>query len=325
MTLSSLDITVVESALGWLGKQHHVWLCTVVQTWGSAPRAPGALLAVSEVGDVCGSLSGGCVEQDFLRRLANGDYRQPSQQVRYGAGGLAPDVALPCGGSLEVLIEYLSPSALTEDYLREMLRALRGELTLEKQVTPGQPARLSASETGPSQRQVTQQAGSLRLTLGPAISLLIAGLSPVADYCIHFARMLGFHILVCEHRENYLTEFAARPVLNDGVELVRRFPARYLELHGCQAHTAVLSLTHDARIDDLTLMEACRTPAFYIGALGSRRNSENRRRRLAATGDLTAQQLGRISAPVGLALGSKTPAEIALAIMADIVRVKNGA
>lgn len=324
MRVNSLDITVLENALSWMAKQRGIWLCTVLQTWGSAPRAPGSLLAVSEEGTVCGSLSGGCIEQDFLRRLASGDYRQPSQQVRYGAGGLSPNVALPCGGSLNVLIECLPASAESEHYLTQMLRALRGEVRLEKQITPGQPARLIPADLITGQPRVMQQENGLILPLSAATTLLIAGLSPVADYCIHFARMLGFHIQVCEHRESLLAEFDARPVLNAGVEIIRRFPARHLELHGCPAHTAVLSLTHDARIDDLTLAEACRTAAFYIGALGSQRNSERRRVRLAEMGELSAEQLARIIAPVGLTLGSKTPPEIALAIMADIVRVKNG-
>lgn len=85
--VSSLDIQVLENALSWVSKQRCIWLCTVLQTWGSAPRAPGSLLAVSQEGAVCGSLSGGCIEQDFLQRLAAGDHRLPSQQVRYGTGG----------------------------------------------------------------------------------------------------------------------------------------------------------------------------------------------------------------------------------------------
>lgn len=322
--VNSLDIQVLENALIWMSKQHCVWLCTVLQTWGSAPRAPGSLLAVSQEGAVCGSLSGGCIEQDFLRRLASGDYRQPSQQIRYGTGGISPDVALPCGGSLNVLIECLTASAESEHYLTQMLRALRGEVSLEKQIAPGQPAQLLPTDIITGRPRVMQQENGLLLTLSAATTLLIAGLSPVADYCIHFARMLGFHIQVCEHRDAWLAEFTARPVLNAGVEVIHCFPARHLEQHGCPAHTAVLSLTHDARIDDLTLVEACHTSAFYIGALGSQSNSERRRVRLAEMGELSTEQLARISAPVGMALGSKTPPEIALAIMADIVRVKNG-
>lgn len=322
--VSSLDIQVLENALTWVSKQRCIWLCTVLQTWGSAPRAPGSLLAVSQEGAVCGSLSGGCIEQDFLQRLAAGDHRLPSQQVRYGTGGLSPNVALPCGGSLNVLIEYLPASAETEHYLTQMLQALRGEVSLEKQITPGQPGRLLPTDIITGRPRVTQQANGLVLTLSAATTLLIAGLSPVAEYCMHFARMLGFHIQVCEHRDAWLAEFDARTMLNSGVEMIRCFPARHLEQHGCPAHTAVLSLTHDARIDDLTLVEACHTSAFYIGALGSQSTSERRRVRLAEMGELSAEQLARISAPVGMALGSKTPPEIALAIMADIVRVKNG-
>jgi xanthine dehydrogenase accessory factor len=322
--MRSLDITVLESALGWLQQQRSIWLCTVLHTWGSAPRAPGALLAASDAGAVSGSLSGGCIEESFQRRLAAGEFRQPSQRVRYGAGGLQPDISLPCGGSLEVLIEYLPPSAAAERYLAQLLSAQRGECSLQKRVVTGQFARLTPCEKATPQSEIRFDDQQVSLKLFGSTTLLIAGLSPVADYCIHLAQMLGYAVVLCEHREQPLAAFLANSTLSDGVTVIKQFPARYLEQHQCAAHTAILCLTHDARIDDLTLMEACRGAAFYIGALGSPRNSMHRLARLAACGDLTKEQLARIAAPVGLPIGSKTPPEIALAIMADIVRVKNG-
>ncbi len=316
--MHSPDTRVLEFALSEAGQHKDLWLCTVLYTWGSAPRSPGALMAVSQTGESCGSLSGGCVEEHFMQQLAAGAYRMPSQRIRYGAGSNVAEISLPCGGSLEVLVEYLPATAGNLKYLHNMLLSVRGEFSLEKTLAPGQPARLRPCpylQPGPV---VHQQGSTLSLRLTPAVQIIIAGLSPVAEYCITFAHAVGFTVLVCEHREEQRAAFAPQQALPE-------FPARYLERHGCGPNSAVLCLTHDARIDDLTLMEACRTPAFYIGVLGSQRNSDKRRERLRNIADLDEQQLARIHGPVGLAIGSKTPAEIALAIIADIVRVKNGA
>lgn len=313
----SPDIRVLEFALGEAGQHRDLWLCTVLCTWGSAPRSPGALMAIGQTGGSRGSLSGGCIEEHFMQRLAQGAWRRPSQRVRYGAGSEFSEITLPCGGSLDVLVEYLPATATTLDYLHRMLLALRGEFPQEKTLEPGQPARLATCPPAAPGPAVDWRGTTLRLRLAPPVQMIIAGLSPVAEYCIEFARAVGFTVLVCEHREALRTAVDGQTVLPD-------FPARYLERHGCGPHSAVLCLTHDARIDDLTLMEACRTPAFYIGVLGSRRNSEKRRERLRKIAGLDEGQLARIHGPVGMNIGSKTLAEIALAIMADIVRVKNG-
>jgi len=126
---------------------------------------------------------------------------------------------------------------------------------------------------------------------------------------------------VCENRPEALDNFA--PQLRSNVTLLRQFPAKFIEDGGCHANTAIVALTHDPRMDDLTLMEAIHTPAFYIGAMGSLRNSARRRQRLQQIAEFSPQELERIHAPIGLPLGSKTPAEIALAVMADIVQQKN--
>lgn len=316
--MHSPDINVLEQALRWAGDRQGLWLCTVLSTWGSAPRSPGALMAVSESGEVSGSLSGGCIEEHFLQRLSEGAYRQPSQRIRYGAGSSVPGIALPCGGTLEILVEYLPAAEGVIRYLSSQLEALRGGASQEKTLEPGQPAQLTPCPHRPPGPSIHQRDTTLILRISPPIQILIAGLSPVAEYCIEFAGALGFEVLVCEHRE------AQRAALTQ-LEALPLFPALYLEQQGCGPNCAILCLTHDARIDDLTLMEACRTPAFYIGALGSKRNSERRRERLRTVAGLDEQQLERIHGPIGMAIGSKTPAEIALAILADIVRVKNGA
>lgn len=318
--MQHLDISVVSQALNWL-EQQPVWLCTVLNTYGSSPRSPGALMVATRDGHYSGSLSGGCVEEDFLRRLAAGEYQAASQVIRYGAGGLAPNLALPCGGVLDVLIEHLPAGDASIRYIRTIADALAGHHALIKRLIL--PNACSSLETTQfvSTSQVVRDQQTITLHIAAAPRLLIAGLSSVALFCADFASALGFEVLVCENRPEALENFASQ--LKPPITLLRQFPAKFIEQGGCHANTAIVALTHDPRMDDLTLMEAIHTPAFYIGAMGSQRNSERRRQRLKQIAEFSPQELARIHAPIGLPLGSKTPAEIALAVMADIVQQKN--
>lgn len=197
MSMYSPDIRVLEFALSEAGQHRDLWLCTVLNTWGSSPRSPGALMAVSQINTSCGSLSGGCIEEHFMQRLAQGAYRNPSQLVRYGAGSDIPEISLPCGGSLEVLVEYLPAAAETLDYLHRMLLALRGEFPQEKTLSPGEPAILTPCPHPRPGPVVQLQGATLRLRLAPPVQVIIAGLSPVAEYCIEFARAVGFTVTRC--------------------------------------------------------------------------------------------------------------------------------
>lgn len=319
--MQHLDNQVISQAMEWLAHQP-VWLCTVLNTYGSSPRAPGALMVATAGGHFCGSLSGGCVEEDFLQRIARGEYQQASQIVRYGEGGLTPNIALPCGGSLDVLIEYLPSSQSNLDYLQRMGMALAGHYALTKSLTLPEACDHLELTNYHNATQVMRNDDCITLHLAAPPRLLIAGLSSVALYCADFACALGFEVVVCECREDVLENFL--PSLKADIRLEKQFPAKYLEQKSCHANTAIVALTHDPRMDDLTLMEAVNTPAFYIGAMGSQRNSARRRERLQTIADFTADDFSRLHAPVGLPIGSKTPAEIALAVMADIVKHKNG-
>lgn len=319
--MHNLDLQVLNAGRQWL-HAHTVWLCTVISTFGSSPRPPGAMMVIRADGRYSGSLSGGCVEESFIERIQAQAFTAPSQLIRYGEGGYAPDQALPCGGSLLILVEKLPPDAQSQAYLTTLIDAFTQATALVKRVTLPE-ACTSLTPVGYSGKTLTEVCGdAITLTLATPPRLIVCGLSSVAVFCANFALTLGFETLVCEHRPDARLTLA--PGLSEGITLLEVFPARYLEEHGCHAGTAILSLTHDPRIDDLTMMEAVHLPAFYLGAMGSVRNSQKRRERLVAFGDVTPAQLQRIHAPVGLAIGSKTPAEIALSIMADIVRHKNG-
>lgn len=319
--MQNLDVQVVSTARHW-AQTHELWLCTVLSTYGSSPRPPGAMMVIRQDGQYCGSLSGGCVEESFIARMRDNAFSAPSQLVRYGDGGYEPDRALPCGGVLDILVEKLLPGSGALAYLGRMYDALMSATAMTKRVTLPAPCTSLEPAVYGSRTTAHIIGDDVTLTLAAPPRLVIGGLSNVAVYCANFALALGFETVVCEHREEALRNLAAD--LAAGVTLIKQFPAVYLEREGCHPGTAILSLTHDPRIDDLTMMEAVNLPAFYIGAMGSHKNSLRRKQRLVRYGDVAPHQLSRIHAPVGLAIGSKTPSEIALSIMADIVRHKNG-
>ncbi|MDW7747665.1 XdhC family protein [Halomonas sp.] len=317
-----LDLQVVDQALAWLREGRRIWLCTVLATFGSSPREPGSLLVARGDGRHVGSLSGGCVEEDFLARLRDGEFDAGLQTLRYGdpEGPGGPRIRLPCGGILDVLIEPLAPDAATLTHLEVMQATLLGQRPLVRRVDLAS-GRVHFVEDGGLGPRVTQDrgAGEVSLRIGPAARLILAGLSPVAEACADFARTLGFEVIACDPREEARAGFRV-----EGVEVQSVLPSLFIASGACHAATAVVALTHDPRIDDLAMMEAVRTPAFYIGVMGSQRTSAARAERLRRSGGLGEEEMARIQMPIGLALGSKTPAEIALAVMADIVRVQRG-
>jgi len=324
--MQHLDARVLEQALAWLDSGETVWLCTVLATFGSSPRAPGSIMVARADGRHLGSLSGGCVEEDFLARLGCGEFSQRVCVERYGEQSQEPGdgnrsrVHLPCGGILQVLIERLEPGDCNRQHLAELLAVLRGQAQKIRRVSLGEghSELLPAGSCGGDRVEVTEE--DVHIRVGPALRLIIAGLSSVTRACAEFAVPLGYEVIVCEPREAEYRGFNM-----PGVRLEKAFPALFIAGSGnCHQQTAVVAMTHDPRIDDLAMMEAVKTEAFYIGVMGSRRTSDKRAARLLSAGGLTAEEVEKIHMPIGLALGSKTPAEIALAVMADILRVQRG-
>jgi xanthine dehydrogenase accessory factor len=216
-----------------------------------------------------------------------------------------------------VLVERLPVEPGVSAHLDGLQQALsRQESVLRSVRLNGQ--RSLELDPGPG-ALVDIQGDEVRLRLGPVSTLILAGASPVARYCAQFATALGFRVLACDPREEARQHFEGT-----GLSLNAVLPSVYIARHGCHANTAVVALTHDPRIDDLAMMEAVRTEAFYIGVMGSVRTSASRAQRLRRVGGLSEPEIARIHMPIGLNLGSKTPPEIALAVMADIVRVRAG-
>ncbi|SDG55571.1 xanthine dehydrogenase accessory factor [Onishia taeanensis] len=335
--MQHLDLTVIRQALAWAQQGQTLWLCTVLSTFGSSPREPGAWLVALRDGRHVGSLSGGCVEEDFLARLAAGAFQSPVQRVRYGdadgdanagekEGGLdGPGVSLPCGGILDVLVERLLPYNATLEHLAALEATLTGQRPQLRHVDLASGRMRLENDSGLGERVLLPAGGDepapgeVQLRVGPVARLVLAGMSPVAEACAEFAVRLGFEVILCDPRPGMLAGVSL-----PGVERVEALPSSFIAAGGCHGATAIVALTHDPRIDDLAMIEAVRTEAFYIGVMGSQQTSAARAERLERSGGLSAAELARIQMPVGLRLGSKTPAEIALAVMADIVRVRRG-
>lgn len=314
-----LDVQVIEQALQWARSGQAVWLCTVLSTYGSAPRAPGAMLVANGQAEFVGSLSGGCVEDEFRASLVRGELLEAAQIVRYGESAeQSRRLQLPCGGMLIVLVEHRPATAAWIDHLEQLQATLLGRHQQLRYIdlTTGQTYLQPGTHQSGDRVSVSDE--QVRIRVGPALRLILAGLSPVAEFCASFGRAIGCEVIACDPREEMLH------VQLEGVEMQRVLPSMFIAAGGCHSATAVVALTHDPKIDDLALMEAVHTPAFYIGAMGSHATSAKRAERLKRIGGLDDAQIARLHMPIGLNLGSKSPAEIALAVMADVLRVYHG-
>jgi len=323
--MESLDLRVLADALDWRRAGHAVTLVTVVQTWGSAPRPPGSLLAVRDDGVVSGSVSGGCVEDDLIART-KARFRQADgaalglekpAMIAYGVSQEeAARFGLPCGGSLRLVQEPLLDTTWVEQLLA---RTAAHQLVARTLTLATGAVRLTPALRG---HAMQFDGSTLTTVFGPKWRLLLIGAGQLSQAVAKMAVMLDFDVLVCDPREEYAAVLIAGM---HGVRRIEGMPDDAVRELVPDAHTAIVALTHDPKLDDMALIEALQSNAFYVGALGSRRNQEARKRRLAEHFDLTAEELARLHGPVGLALGAKTPAEIAVSIVAEIVQVKNAA
>lgn len=315
-----LDVQVVEQTLRWLQQGEPVWLCTVLATFGSSPRSPGALLTAKANGEHVGSLSGGCVEEDFLARLSDGQFTSVASTLRYGEKTQTPQVSLPCGGILDVLIEKLLSDATTIAHIKEFLAALNGQQLLIREVHLDSGYKCFKKDDEVTGPRIVLAENKVDIRVGPAAKLIIAGMSPVSAACASFAVTLGFEVIICDPRNDAFEHFDMAGVTTHNI-----MPSLFISSSkACHSGTAIVALTHDPRIDDLAMMDAVKTNAFYIGVMGSHRTSQARAERLQRSGDLSQEQVTRIHMPIGLDLGSKTPSEIGLAVMADVVRTLRG-
>jgi xanthine dehydrogenase accessory factor len=308
----SADLEVLLTAQGWLAEGRRVALATVVRTFGSAPRPEGALLALCDDGRLSGSVSGGCIEADLLDRVRSAFPDRPALH-RYGVNAdEARRFGLPCGGVLELVLEPLADPAELEA-IREAL-AQRRSLTRVLDLDSGE-ARLA--ETA-QHAEFSFDGRRLLRVFGPRWRLLIVGAGQIARYLASLAATLDYEVRVCDPREEY-----ARSWTDQSVSLLGDMPDDVVREFRPDARSVIVALTHDPKLDDMALMEALRSDAFYVGALGSRASQAKRRQRLLEL-DLTTEHVQRLHGPVGYPLGGKTPPEIALAILAEVTALRHG-
>lgn len=313
MTEQADDIEVLEGALSWLQSGQQVALATVIKTWGSSPRPPGSLLAMNSSGQFIGSVSGGCVEESLLARYRDGELAGPAPtMVDFGVNRQqASRMGLPCGGRLELLIEQL---AGPETIMALLARLRNGELVARRVRLADGEVDLQPGDGG-TEFQLSET--ELVKTFGPGWQLLLIGDGQLARHLASMALHLDYRVIICDPRES----FAPLNLLGD-VVYSRAMPDDAVQTLNDQARTAIVALAHDPRQDDLGLSAALESQAFYIGALGSKRSAEARRKRLASLG-YSPQQVARIHGPAGLHIGSKRPAEIAVSILAQIIATRN--
>ncbi|MGD8913826.1 MAG: XdhC family protein [Candidatus Thiodiazotropha sp.] len=308
------DRAVMAKAADWLREGKGVALATVTHTWGSSPRPPGSLMAMNDEDRFIGSVSGGCVEEELINRYRRNELSEsyPTSVVFGVDSKEAGRLGLPCGGRLQVTVEHLDSVTSIEQLLN---RIDRGELVARRVSLDSGEITLS---DGAGYPELTLSDESLLKVFGAGWQLLLIGDGQLARYLAGMARMLDYRVTICDPRD----DFADPDPLPD-VTYIRQMPDDAVRALVSKPRSAVVTLAHDPKQDDMALLEALGTNVFYIGALGSVRSAAKRHERMLKMG-CTPQQLARVRGPAGVPIGSKRPSEIALSIMAEITATRNG-
>ncbi len=313
MTLYGSDRDIVHTAIEWLDHGFPVGLVTVARTWGSSPRPVGSLMAIRHDGIHAGSVSGGCVEEDLVVRYRDHQISEPFPSIiDYGVNrDDANRLGLPCGGRLELVVERIEDTGK----LRALLETMHAGALIARRVCLSTGA-ATLHPALPTDTFAYDQ-NTMQKVFGPAWRMILIGAGHLSRYVASMALMLDYQIIVCDPRDDY-----ARAWQIEDAKLLRCMPDEAVTQYVDHERCVVITLTHDPKLDDLALLEALDSKAFYIGALGSRRSNDNRRKRLLELG-VDKTKLRRLHAPVGLAIGSRTPAEIAIAILAEITATRH--
>ncbi len=320
--MENLDVTVLRTLRDWRAEGRRALLATVVRTWGSSPRPVGSIMALCESGAVVGSVSGGCIEDDLIyqftqaysgKDLSRAIPSGPPGFVKYGiTADEAHRFGLPCGGTLELLLEY-DPDVKA---LVQLVAALEtGQLMRRSvQLKDG----FVALKAGAAPTELVLTNIELINTFGPEYRMLLIGAGQLTEYLATMAKFSGFAVTVCDPREEYRIAWSV-----PGVTVTSDMPDDVVTAFKPDRRSCVIALTHDPKLDDLALLEALNTEAFYVGAIGSRRNNQLRQQRMAEHFAVSQADLARLRGPIGIYIGSKTPPEIAVSVMAEILAVKN--
>jgi xanthine dehydrogenase accessory factor len=304
---------LLQQLLYWLDQGIEPWLATVLETYGSSPRPVGSLMMYHPDKGVVGSLSGGCIEQELIEQLSNSEPSCPTV-IRYGGDTEQQQrLQLPCGGHLDVLLEKVDQNQ--QFHFQQLLLALKQRHHIGRQINliSGE---LNIIDDENMPKDIQRDGDIIQHALRPHDKLLMVGAGEVARCVAEIAKNLEFDITLCDFRDEFLQGWQV-----DGVTVIKGMPDDLIAESFTDKHCAIIALAHDPRIDDMAMLEALNSNAFYIGAMGSLKTSTKRRERLLAL-DIKQKQLEKLHAPIGMDIGSKTPYEIALSIMAHIVQYR---
>lgn len=298
----------LQTLLEWRRAGHSVDLVTVAATWSSAPRPPGSMAVVRDDGAVAGSVSGGCIERELVAaRRTNAKVHDATLVVSNHA---AQAIGLTCGGELNLIFDSVDNLGTIEAVVHAL--GNRQRLVRTTNVCNGTA---SIREATPADR-FAWDGTHLQCVHGPAWRVVLIGAGQLSRYVARFAQAVDFDVVVCEPRAAFREGFDI-----DGAKLIDALPDDAVADYASDSQTAVLALTHEPTLDDLALEEALGADCFHIGALGSLQSHEKRIARLSSLGVLP-ETMDRISAPVGIDIGSRSAAEIAVSIVAELVAAR---
>lgn len=316
---------VISSVVKWLEEDLPVWLCSVTSTWGSSPTPAGTLMAYCEKYGVAGTLSGGCIEEDLLEKMQQGtlllSQNKQSYPLEMVYGGSQEEQAkfiLPCGGQLHILIEQLLPNNSVKDHFSAL------NTYLSKRELIGRKVNISTGEMILLEKEIQRGIDTFTCensggryvehVMGPAYQMLLIGASEVARCVAELAQSLDFSVSVWDHREEFIRNWSV-----PNVAIYRESPEVLIREQFADENNAIIALAHDPRVDDFALVDALTTKAFYIGAIGSKNTCRKRNERLMNYVEDVAS-IEKMHSPVGLDIGSKTPFEIAISVLAHVIQ-----
>ena len=323
--MDNVDLNVLKTIVAWRAEGRRVTMGTIVHTWGSAPRPVGAIVAIGEdaagLASIAGSVSGGCIEDDLVAKVRGADGQglaiDKPERVTYGISAEeANRFGLPCGGTIELVMEPIGERSRIEELAESIGQGHRIRRTLDLDAGAVTLDRADGYDRRGETLSLTER--TLSTLHGPSWRLMIIGAGQMTLYLAQMAQALDYSVIVCDPREEYTAQWHV-----EGSTLTTEMPDDAVIAMRPDAHTAVVALTHDPKLDDLALMEALKGDAFYVGAIGSKVNQKKRKERLLEF-DVTPEQVERLHGPVGLKNGARTPPEIAVAILAEMTAVRYG-
>jgi xanthine dehydrogenase accessory factor len=317
--MDSVDLSVLKSLREWQAGELPLWLVTVVETFGSSPRPPGAMLALRGDGQAVGSVSGGCIEDDLVLRAKRGEL--PLDRCEVITFGVTKEEArrfrLPCGGVIRVVVEpvQIREPVQNQNWVERVLQRVHAH-RLVKRTLHFDSLQVELDDASRSDN-ISFDGTTLITVHGPRWRMLIIGAGQTSTYLARMAQALDYEVFVCDPRADMRATWDV-----PDTTLISEMPDDAVLALQADNSTVIIALTHDPKLDDMALLEALKSPAFYVGALGSKANNAKRRERLGMF-DLTAEEINRLHGPVGLSIGSRTPPEIAVSILAQLISTRN--